>query len=878
MPLQLRSRVPSLLLLTGLLLAAIAAPALAFPPDDPDHPAPRQVPPAAQPHEAAASLCQLDLSGPNDVPAGFAAKDLNKYCRDDLNAVGKIPIRWNWDEPADVTGETVAACALFNTDTNANADLSLCVEATRLDGGLIDLGYTLYQCADTDPRRCLNPTPATLSLATTCAASIQAADPFDPSVYPSGGDGFPNDTVAECQIVPTDIGGSATKLLDVCSYTTNAANSDIVDCVNWQAAGENTPTPTATFTATATRTPSSTPTETVTPTPTFTSTPTPTATNTVTPSPTNTLTPTATPTNTPTNTATATSTPTATSTWTPTSTATNTATNTPTATATNTATNTPTATATNTATATATATLTTTATGTLTPTATPTATSTPTETATSTATPTPTATASATPTGTLTATPTPTETLTPTQTATATPTETASSTPSASPSPTVTETPTATPTLTETPTETPSPTPSLTPSPTETATPTATPTASGTPTATGTPTHTPTATTTPTITLTPSPTNTPTPEPTRLAFLPVLLRQLAPTATPTPTNTLTPTSSATPTATGTPTSTFTPSVTPTRTRTPSPTVSVALPAVVAPNGMDVDDLTHRLYVTSKTTNSLLIVNPLTGAVIRTATVGRNPFGVAVNRVTGKAYVANFSDATVSVVDAAGVVTKTIPLAAGGYGQPAFVDVHEGRNRVYVTLNGGGGVAVIDGATDTRLATVPTCAGAFGLAVDEELDRVYVSCRSGRSIQVINAATQTLLPGLAVQLSGEPYALALDGAARRLYVSYSPETGNPRQLLVYRAASAGLTWAGSALVGNGGANGGVGVAVNPLTGSVFVTNSQDDTVTILDGPTLLPLLTRATGDDPGPVTVDPSINWAYLGNRGSNSLLALPDSY
>lgn len=822
MPPHLRSRVPSLLLLTSLLLAAIAAPALAFPPDDPDLSTLRRAPSAVSPREAAASLCQLDLSGPNDVPVESAAKDLNKYCRDDLNPAGKIPIRWNWDEPADVTGEIVAACALFDTDNNANADLSLCAQATRLDGGLIDMGYTLYQCADTEPRRCLSPTPAMLSLATTCAAGIQATDPFDPNAYPSGGDAFPNDTVAECQIAPTDIGGSATKLLDVCAYTTNAANSDIVDCVNWQASGENTPTPTATFTATATRTPSSTPTQTNTPTATFTSTATPTATNTATSTPTSTSTPTATPTDTATNTATPTNT--ATSTWTPT------------------------------------------------PTATSTLTPTPTETATNTATPTPTATASATPTGTLTATPTATETPTPTQTATATATETPTDTPS----------PTETPTVT--PTETPSPTPSVTPSPTDTETPTATPTASATPTPTGTPTDTPTATATPTITLTPSPTDTPTPEPTRVTYLPLTLRQPAPTATPTATGTFTPTSSptpthtATPTATGTPTATFTPSATPTRTPTLSPTVSVALPAVVAPNGMDVDDRKHRLYVTSKTTNSLVIINPLTGAIIKTAGVGRDPFGVAVNRGTGKAYVANFSDATVSVVDAAGAVMKTISVAAGGYSQPAFVDVHEGRNRVYVTLNGGGGVAILDGATDARLSTVPTCAGAFGLAVDEELDRVYVSCRSGRSIQVIDAATGALLPGLAVQLSGEPYALALDGAARRLYISYSPETGNPRQLLVYRAASAGLTWAGSALVGNGGANGGVGVAVNPLTGNVFVTNSQDDTVTILDGPTLLPLLTRATGDDPGPVAVDPSINWAYLGNRGSNTLLALPDVY
>jgi YVTN family beta-propeller protein len=409
------------------------------------------------------------------------------------------------------------------------------------------------------------------------------------------------------------------------------------------------------------------------------------------------------------------------------------------------------------------------------------------------------------------------------------------------------------------------------------------PTPSGTPTETLTPTVTPTASATPTFTPTFTPTYTPTPEPTRVNFLPLVVRLPAPTATPTLTPSLTPSPSPTLTPTNTPTATNTlmPSTTPTasltpsRTPTGSPTVAVALPAVAAPNGMDADDRTHRLYVTSKTTNSLIVIDPLTGAIVGTVPVGREPFGVTVNRATRKAYVANFADGTVSVVDDAGTVVKTIAVTAGGYGQPAFVDVHEGRNRVYVTLNSGGGVAVIDGAADARLLTVPGCAGAFGVAVDEELNRVYVSCRVGRSIQVIDAQTQALLPALAVPLAGEPYALAFDPAARRLYVSYAPQPGHPRQLLAYRASTAGLAWAGSIIVGNGGPNGGAGVAVNPLTGNVFVTNSQDDTVTIVDGPILLPLLTRAAGDDPGPVAVDASISWAYVGNRGSNSLLAVP---
>lgn len=186
--------------------------------------------------------------------------------------------------------------------------------------------------------------------------------------------------------------------------------------------------------------------------------------------------------------------------------------------------------------------------------------------------------------------------------------------------------------------------------------------------------------------------------------------------------------------------------------------------------------------------------------------------------------------------------------------------------------------MIDGASDTRLTTTDVCGEAFGLAVDAELNRVYVSCRNGYAIATVDGATNTVLSGLQVPLGGEPYAVALDPVAWRLYVAFSPEANNPRRLLAYGVSGGGLQWQGSADVGNGGANGGGGIGVDTATGHIFVTNSQDGTVTVIDGPTLLTLATIPTGSDPMPVAVDPSIYWAYVGNRGGNSLVALPDNW
>jgi YVTN family beta-propeller protein len=372
------------------------------------------------------------------------------------------------------------------------------------------------------------------------------------------------------------------------------------------------------------------------------------------------------------------------------------------------------------------------------------------------------------------------------------------------------------------------------------------------------------------------------------SYLPLIYQRFAPTATftSTPTSTHTHTATFTPSRTATSTRTLTPSATLTASRTVSPTATRTplvwlkpLPSVPAPNGIAVDPGTHRLYVTSRTANALLILDPIAGTLVKSVAVGASPYGVAINRGTQKVYVANFGSASVTVVDlVTGSALKTIPVGEGGFDEPSYVGVNEVTNRVYVTLHDGGGLAVIDGATDELLTTVSVCAGAFGLAVDSPLNRAYVSCRVGHALEVVDTAANTRLPAMQMALGGEPYALALDPGTRRLYTVYAPEPGNPRQVLAYGVTSAGLVFKGGLLVGSGGPNGGGGIAANASTGHVFVTNSAENTVTAFDGPTLLTLALLPTGIDPMPVAVDATIAWAYVGNRGGNSILPVADAY
>ena len=140
-----------------------------------------------------------------------------------------------------------------------------------------------------------------------------------------------------------------------------------------------------------------------------------------------------------------------------------------------------------------------------------------------------------------------------------------------------------------------------------------------------------------------------------------------------------------------------------------------------PNAIAVDEARNLLYVASKGANALLIVDGQTHTILDSLPVGLEPFGVTLSPTADKAYVANWSSGSLSVVDTSQRrVVSTIDLGAGS--RPAFAATSEAMGRVYVPLHGQGQLAVIDCENDTLLTKVPVGIGAFGVAIDEQLSR------------------------------------------------------------------------------------------------------------------------------------------------------------
>jgi YVTN family beta-propeller protein len=360
-------------------------------------------------------------------------------------------------------------------------------------------------------------------------------------------------------------------------------------------------------------------------------------------------------------------------------------------------------------------------------------------------------------------------------------------------------------------------------------------------------------------------------------FLPIVIKADPPVIpTPTPTNTPTATPTRTPTATPgpSPTPTNTPTASPTPSATPTPSVITGL---AHPKDVGIDRGLNRIFIPSKASDSVYVIDGAHNVIAQIA-VGDEPFGIAVNSATHKAYVANFRVNTISVINTSNnTLIKTINL--GGSNEPTYVAVDETRNRVYVATHGAGKLVVIDGSTDTILTTITVGVGSFGVAVNPTLNVIYVTNRDSGNFTVVNGAT--LAVSQYVDVGGSPYNVAFNATTNKLYVLVAPanNASNPNMLKIYNTGS-GISLDKTTSI-HGMAEG--GIAINPTTNHIFITHSATvNKISVVDGNTGSVITTLSTPsyllDNPYGVGVNPNTGWIYIGNKNSGSILTLPDNF
>jgi DNA-binding beta-propeller fold protein YncE len=362
-------------------------------------------------------------------------------------------------------------------------------------------------------------------------------------------------------------------------------------------------------------------------------------------------------------------------------------------------------------------------------------------------------------------------------------------------------------------------------------------------------------------------------------------------------------------------------------RHPAPAVAIA-----GPGGSAADPAVHTTYVTSGTNTVSMIdtggcnASHPSGCATKPATamVGDNPSAVAVDGQTHTVYVANAgkgSSGSVSVIDAAtcnatdraGCGTPATLRVPGG--KPDGIAVDAATGTIYVatiTSSGPNLISVFNAATCNAAHTtgcgqtpavlkVGHSAGgnsALSLAVDQATNTIYAtnidtSTFRGDSVYVINGATcdaanrtgcgQT---PAAIKAGFNPWGIAVDQATDTIYTANIAGGEHPGTVSVINGATCNgtdHTGCGQTPAKVAAGFGAVGVTIDPATNTVYVTNNEDTSVTVINGATCNGSDTSgcgqtvpkaAVGNYPSAITVDPAAGTAYVTN-GDNTVSVIP---
>jgi YVTN family beta-propeller protein len=249
----------------------------------------------------------------------------------------------------------------------------------------------------------------------------------------------------------------------------------------------------------------------------------------------------------------------------------------------------------------------------------------------------------------------------------------------------------------------------------------------------------------------------------------------------------------------------------------------------------VNTATGIVYVTLPYLNQALAVNENTGvsSAVSLSPIGGAPvvapYGIAVNSTTNKIYVAGMFDDSLNVIDGTtNSVVATLTLGT----DPLDIAVNPTTNMVYVANNGGGvavgTLSVINGATNSIVATLPMGLYTSGVAVNTATNKVYVCNVYANSIMVVDGATNTVSATLTV--NGYLQGIAVNSVTNKVYVADSLNhqivviDGASNTVVAFLPDETGLT--------NADPN---SVQVNPETDAVFMVNYYGGDMLIFGDP-------------------------------------------
>ena len=228
----------------------------------------------------------------------------------------------------------------------------------------------------------------------------------------------------------------------------------------------------------------------------------------------------------------------------------------------------------------------------------------------------------------------------------------------------------------------------------------------------------------------------------------------------------------------------------------------------------------RAYVPNYGDNSVSVVNTTTMGITSTIPVGTgNPTDIALSPTRSVAYVTKTTAGTVAVVDLqSGTVTRSIAVG----NSPNSVVFTPDGSRAFVANYASDTVSIIDASSDTVVGTTAVGDEPFSVGIAPDAALIYVTNYGSKSLTVLNPASGATV-GSPIALAGQPLGLDFTPNGARALVA----TRNPSAVEFIDVASGAST--GSLAL----ASGPVDVAIMPNAQKAYVTNFFAFSVSVID---------------------------------------------
>lgn len=267
------------------------------------------------------------------------------------------------------------------------------------------------------------------------------------------------------------------------------------------------------------------------------------------------------------------------------------------------------------------------------------------------------------------------------------------------------------------------------------------------------------------------------------------------------------------------------------------------------------------YVANSSDASISVIDTSTHAVVRTLKGGGLRPGLTADALNGKAnllLVTNQSSNTITPISTSGKLFPDIVVGNG----PAGVVFGASGEFAYVTLSRDHAVVVIDVPAKSVAARVPVEQAPMRVAIEPYSGFAVVTDKDSSAISIIDTITNQLVKTISVGVNPVGLAFTPAGALYVCDANYNMvEEVNTRTGATVAWIPVGTTP--------------VGIAINPAGTLAIVVNQSSSTVSIIDIATNTVTKTLS-GDFSAPswVAFTPSGTEAYVTNNGNNTVAVI----